>query len=268
MRIDIGQSHVLLRTALVFVSLQTSTVLAHPRESLTAQAGDPTAPLVQMQMTYLYSDVVRRSSDEAQQLLLEPVIPIPPNKLIPITQIVRPTVPFLDAPDGKSGLGDVDIQHVFVPETHDWGTLGFGYNLTFPTADHQDLGAGKYQAGPAATMIYYGIKNWQIGVTTTQSWSYAGSGDRDDVSISTVQPILNYLLGKWYIGMGDFTWTYDWKDNEGWTIPLGFQVGHITKIGRYNYNLSAEFLWTPVNHGPGPVPERGVKFGLVWLLPE
>lgn len=83
-----------------------------------------------------------------------------------------------------------------------------------------------------------------------------------------MQPILNYLLGKWYIGIGDFTWTYDWKDNEGWTIPLGFQVGHITKIGRYNYNLSAEFLWTPVNHGPGPVPERGVKFGLVWLLPE
>ena len=79
-----------------------------------------------------------------------------------MTQIVRPTVPFLDAPDGKSGLGDIDIQHVFVPETHDWSTLGFGYNLSFPTADHQDLGAGKYQAGPAATMIYYGqqLADW------------------------------------------------------------------------------------------------------------
>jgi hypothetical protein len=45
-------------------------------------------------------------------------------------------------------------------------------------------------------------------------------------------------------------------------------MGLVAKIGRYNYNLSAELLWTPINHGPGPTPERGVKFGVVLLLPE
>jgi hypothetical protein len=97
--------------------------------------------------------VVRDSSDSARQFLIEPVIPIPPNKLIPITQIVRPTVAYLQEPDGKSGLGDIDIQHIFVPEPYSWGTLGYGYTATLPTADHRDLGDGKYQAGPAATMI-------------------------------------------------------------------------------------------------------------------
>ena len=177
----------------------------HPALSLTAQASDPTAPLVQAQITYLYSDVVRDSSKNAQQLLIEPVIPIPPTKLIPMIQIVRPTVPWLDSPEGKSGWGDIALQHVFVPEPHKWGTLGFGYNFSVPSADHRVLGSGKYQAGPAATMIYYGIKNWQIGGTITQSWSFAGNGDRDDVSQFTFQPIVNYLLGVWYIGIGDFT---------------------------------------------------------------
>ena len=179
-------------------------------------------------------------------------------------------MPFLDAPDGKSGLGDIALQHVFIPENHDWGTLGFGYSATFPTADHRDLGAGKYQAGPAATLIYYGVENWQMGAAVTHTWSISGmgNGDREDVSESTVQPVLNYLMGNWYIGMGDFTWCYDWKDNQGWTIPLGLQVGRITQIGRYKYNVSAELLWVPTNHGSGPSAERGIKFGLVWLLPE
>jgi hypothetical protein len=110
---------------------------------------------------------------------------------------------------------------------------------TFPTADHRDLRTGKYQLGPAATMIYYGVNNWQIGGTLVQSWSFAGNGDRDDVS--------------------EFTWSYDFKDNEGWTIPLGFQVGRITQIGRYKYNLSMELLWVPKQDGSGPSPERGVK---------
>ncbi|MDH3830041.1 MAG: hypothetical protein OEU48_00100 [Gammaproteobacteria bacterium] len=103
----------------------------HPRESLTAQVGDPTAPLIQAQVTYLYSDVVSDSSDDLQQLLLQPLIPIPPTRLVPMTQIIRPTLAWLDLPDGKSGFGDIEIQHVVVPENHDWGTLGFGYTATW-----------------------------------------------------------------------------------------------------------------------------------------
>ena len=237
-------------------------------KNLTAQAGDPTAPLVQAQVTYLYSDVIRNGSGSARQFLIEPVIPIPPNRLMPIGQILRPTVPRLQAPNGKSGLGDIDLEHVFVPERHKWGTLGFGYSLTFPTADHRELGTGKYQAGPAMTVVYYGIEDWQIGGTATQTWSVAGKGDRDDVTQFTLQPILNCLLGRWYIGIGDFTWSYDWKNNQGWTIPLGFQIGRITDIGSQKFNLSVEALWVPIYNGDAPGPERGVKFGFVWLLPE
>ena len=119
-------------------------------------------------------------------------------------------------------------------------------------------------------MVYYRLKNWQLGGTLTQSWSIAGAGngDRDEVSQLTFQPIANYLMGRWYIGIGDFTWVYDWKGHQGWNIPLGFQVGRITKIGKYNYNLSAEVLWASKDDGGGPTPKRGIKLGFVWLLPE
>ena len=250
--------------------LAASHVVAHPRESLTAQAGDPTAPLLQAQVTYLYSDTVRHSGDDARQLLLEPVIPVPPSEVVPINQIIRLSVPFLDVPDGKSGLGDISLEEVFIPADHHWGTYGLGYTATFPTAQHRDLGAGKYQFGPAVMIIYYGIENWQIGATLTQSWSIdgVGNGDREQVSDATVQPIVNYLWGDWYIGMGDFTWSYDWKGNQGWTIPLGLQVGRITQIGHHKFNLSAELMWVPIHNGPGPTPEHGFKVGMVWLLPE
>lgn len=239
-----------------------------PKDSLTAQAGDPTAPLAQIQLTYLYSDVVRNSSGDTRQLQFEPVIPIPPNAFGPWAQILRPTVPFVDVPDGRSGLGDIQLQHVFVPEKFSWGTIGYGYTATLPTAQHRELGQGKYQLGPALTVVCYGVRNWQLGATVTQSWSVAGESERRGVSSLTIQPIINYLYGDWYIGIGDFTWSYDFKDSEGWTIPLGLQVGKIVRIGRYNYNLSAEMLWVPRQDGDGAEPERGVKLGFVWLLPE
>jgi hypothetical protein len=49
---------------------------------------------------------------------------------------------------------------------------------------------------------------------------------------------------------------------------LGFQVGRITDIGQQKFNLSAEVLWVPKHSGGGSSPERGVKLGFVWLLPE
>jgi hypothetical protein len=196
------------------------------------------------------------------------VIPIAPHILGPYAQIIRPGISYLELPGGESGLGDLGLQHVFVPRHHEWGTLGFGYTATLPTAEHSDLGQGKYQLGPAMTMIYYGIKNWQIGATVAQSWSVAGNKDREDVSSLTIQPILNYLYRNWYVGIGDFIWNYDWEDDGGWTIPLGLQLGKIARIGKYNYNLSVELLWVPVQHGDGPTPERGIKFGFVWLPSE
>ena len=60
----------------------------------------------------------------------------------------------------------------------------------------------------------------------------------------------------------------DWEQGGEATIPLAFQAGRITKIGKYNYNLSVEFQWTAVRPDDAVVPQWGIRLGVVLLLPE
>ena len=90
---------------------------------------------------------------------------------------------------------------------------------------------------------------------------------RADVNVFTYQPILNRILGNWYFGLGDIPWAYDWKGG-GWIIPLGFQVGRITQIGKHNYNLSCELAHTFIQDPDVVAPDWGIKLEFVLLIPE
>ena len=241
----------------------------HPAKSLTAQAGDPTAPLLQFQVTNFYSPDVRNGDGYANQLNFQPVLPLPPGRVIPVEQVLRMTVPYLTSPgpDRKSGLGDVDFLDVFVPHPTPKDVFGIGFTLTMPTASDSRLGSGSWQIGPAATWVYYGIENWQIGGILQNPISFAGEGDRESVNILELQPVINYVWGDWYFGAGDFNAVWDWEESEA-TVPLAFQVGKIQKIGRHSLNLSAEFEWTAIYPDDAVVPRWGIKLGFVLLLPE
>jgi hypothetical protein len=56
--------------------------------------------------------------------------------------------------------------------------------------------------------------------------SFAGRGDRPDVNQLLLQPIAqDNLADGWYVSMGDFTWSFDWKQGGEATIPLALQLG-------------------------------------------
>jgi hypothetical protein len=98
--------------------------------------------------------------------------------------------------------------------------------------------------------------------------SAARDPDRDGVNALLIQPIINYLMGAWYFGIGDFTWQFDWTESGSATIPLGFQTGRITRIGEQTFNLSVELEYS-VAHPEGTVfPRWGIRIGMVLLLPE
>jgi len=241
----------------------------HPATSLTAQAGDPTAPIVQFQITDFFSPSVRHGDGALNEFNLQPVIPIPASRRFPLEQILRVTIPYLTTPDpdGDSGLGDVSLVDLFVPEPHPQDVLGIGLTLTAPTAAHTSLGSGKWQLGPAMTWVYYGISGWQIGGILQNPISFAGDKDRDDVNTLLFQPIVNYLRGDWYFGAGDFNVSYDWRAGE-LTLPLAFQVGKIQTIGRHHYNLSFEAEWTTVVPEDQVFPRWGIRLGIVMMIPE
>ena len=241
----------------------------HPAKSLTAQAGDPTAPLLQLQVTDAFAFSSYNADGYSNVFNFQPVIPVRKGGIIPVSQILRLTVPVVTTagPDRKTGLGDTTFVDLFVANPAQWGIWGLGYTLVAPTAANDDLGQGKWQLGPAATTMYYGLQDWQLGGLIQNPVSFAGDDERPNVNTLQIQPIVNYLKGDWYFGAGDFNWTYDWKQKE-WTIPLAFQAGRISQIGEHKYNLSFEVEWTAVRPDDAVVPRWGIRLGLVLLLPE
>jgi len=242
---------------------------AHPAKSLTAQAGDPTAPLVQFQVTDFFAFSNSNAEGYANYFNFQPVIPIRKNRLIPRSQILRFTAPLITTagPGRKTGLGDIAFVDLLVSDPTRWWIWGLGVSAVAPTASSDELGQGKWQLGPAATLVYYRIPDWQLGGLFQNPVSIAGDGDRPKVNTFQFQPLANYLKGDWYFGAGDFNWTYDWKARE-WTIPLAFQAGRIRQIGKHKYNISFEVEWTAVRPDDAVVPKWGVRLGLVLLLPE
>ena len=183
---------------------------------------------------------------------------------------MRLTVPLVTTPEpGRAtGLGDISYFDLFVPKARSWGIWGAGVSLVIPTASSDELGAGKWQLGPAFTAMYYGVSSWQFGAVVQNPVSIAGDPDRPAVNTLQIQPIINFLIGKWYLGIGDFTWQFDWENGGAATIPLGFQAGRITQIGKYKYNLSVELAYTVAHPEESTFPKWGVRLGVVLLLPE
>jgi hypothetical protein len=263
--------------ALTFFSCTATTSISwaqdsdggHPAKSLTAQAGDPTAPLLQLQVTDAFTFSSYNGDGYSNLFNFQPVIPVGKTGLIPTSQILRFTVPVMTTadPGRKTGLGDITFVNLFVADPAKWGIWGLGYSAVAPTASSDALGQGKWQLGPAVTLMYYGVHDWQLGGLVQNPVSIAGDGDRPDVNTFEFQPIANYLKGDWYFGAGDFNWTYDWKARE-WAIPLAFQFGQVRQIGKHKFNISFEVEWTAVHPEEAVYPRWGIRLGLVLLLPE
>jgi hypothetical protein len=240
-----------------------------PKQSAAEAAGDPTAPLIQFQFQNTF---VPRSYDgdgSANYLVFEPVIPIPKGKGSRFPQIARITFPLLATtpdPNRKTGVGDLTISDELIVKRSPKLSIGIGAIAVLPTASDDVLGQGKYQIGPSISLIGQTPNGWQIGFIIQDQISVAGDSDHPEVHQLGIQPILNYITGKWYFGIGDFTTTIDWKENGQITIPLAVQAGYVTKLGKYTYNFSVEPFKIVTHHGPSP--DWGVRLGFVVMLPE
>jgi hypothetical protein len=159
------------------------------------------------------------------------------------------------------GLGDLTPEIFFSPRkpvqlapglSLVWGA---GPAFQFPTATDDELGTGKWSAGPAFVAFF---SDRALHVTTgfliLNLWSFAGDGDRANVNAMTLQPFFNYNLPKgWYLTTSPLI-TANWEadDDDRWTLPIGGGIGRIFKIGRQpiNANLTAYYnVLTPNDVG-------------------
>jgi len=186
----------------------------------------------------------------ANQFLLRGLIP---SDLFGKPQLFRFTLPIATAPefpDGYvTGLGDLTLMDIFV---FPGKTVSFGAGplVVLPTATDDLLGAGKWQAGAVGMAV--APQKWGLiaGLLTYQA-SFAGESDREDVSLATFQPIVNYNLSGGFYLRSTATWSFN-LENGDYYIPVGFGVGKVFQINdKVTMNAFVEPQYTIASEGVG-----------------
>lgn len=171
-------------------------------------------------------------------------------------RIAAGTLDSSDVPfESVSGFGDISYFALLgkATPTKKWGSgevvLAGGATFQFPTASRDEIGSGKYSAGPAATAAFIG-KRFVLGSLVQQWWDYGsgGNGSGDDVNLTNIQ--LFYFLnlgGGWQVG-GSPIITADWENDsdEVWTVPIGLGVYKTSFFGKLPVKMGLEAQYMPI----------------------
>ncbi len=134
-------------------------------------------------------------------------------------------------PSGEqSGLGDITQSLFFSPKNPGPSGIIWGVGPAFlvPTGTDDLLGTGKWGAGPTAVVLKQ-MDGWTVGALANHIWSFAGDGDRADVSSTFLQPFVSYTTADaWTFGVNTES-TYNWETEE-WSVPINFTVGEAGQV--------------------------------------
>ena len=218
---------------------------------------DRAEPLGRGQNSTLIQPVLSMQLTPDIRWLSRPIIPINsfelPSSYTRLTDQHEPgtrTVTF----DRTTGLGDIQWINYFATTegVKPPDIFGIGVGLLMNTATSELLGAGKWAAGPAAVAVHLGEK-WMYGVVAQHYWSFAGDDHRNDINLTSLQPILRYAFNQ-ESGIGVMpNWNYNWETRR-WTqlfVGVGFDaminLGPVpTQVGiEFHYNLARNDLLNP-----------------------
>lgn len=193
--------------------------------------------------------------------------------------ITRPLFPVLagvDVPEPsgggvnwteKGGFGDLVLVSLLSPKSGEGLLWGVGPTFIFPTASDSALGQGKWQAGPAAVVLYLG-KEWIVGALAQQWWSFAGDSNRPDTSQANIQYFIQYLLpDHWQVGLAPNV-TVNWKADSGnkLNFPIGLGVGKLVRFGKLPVKFTVEIDYSVVK--PDDFSQRWlIRFQVIPVLP-
>ncbi len=219
-------------------------------QSLEQAASDPTASLMSVQIQDVYAGSYHNLSDEnGNTILLRSAVPFATGSLNHIARATLPIVVLFD----------------LIVFKESWGRWGLGPVMLFPTATSSELGTEKWAIGPAAGFtarqdkLLWGLFNQNL-------FSFAGNSDREQISISILQPIVNYSLpDKWSIGTSEMNITYDWIKSDWTVLPLGVKVAKLVTFGDQPVQFSGAFEYNFADDAVAP--KWTVSVALKFLFP-
>ena len=264
---------VVMGSAVLLFGLSVSSGSAYAQEGSSADLAkavqNPLATMVTLPFQANWNGGVGEYDRTALNLNIQPVVPFPGENW---NIISRTIIPVNSVPVGQSasefGLGDTSFSLFFSPNTSGNLIWGIGPALTLPTASNGEvLGSQKWSIGPTG-IVFYGVGKWTMGFVASQTWSFAGESDRDDVNFFFAQWVQNYTLGDgWAIGTAPVV-TANWEAESGqqWTIPWGLQVSKVMKFGNQPVNML--FGYYENSEHPDNGAESQVRFQINLLYPN
>ena len=163
------------------------------------------------------------------------------------------------------GISDLTHASFFTPPSSGNPVWGFGGMLSIPTASDVRLGSGKWSAGPAFRFSYK-TGPWTVGFFGGQLWSFAGSGNRQDVSQLIVRGVVRReLANNWYFVSAPII-TANWNSaDEKWLVPLGGGFGKVIRAGSNPWALSLQGYYNVIK--PEGAPDWSVRLAVIAAIP-
>jgi len=248
-------------------------------DDLRAKAQNPIASMYSLPLKLTVD--FGAPNGEAVFFNVNPVIPATVGKWNLINRAIIPALVSVDgliggtpdipsnAPgdDRKTGIGDINYSLFFSPADSKGPIWGIGPSLSLPTASDDQLGSGKWSAGPT------GVALWQpkwgtFGSLVRQIWSFAGDDDRADVNQFLIEPFCSYNLANgWYL-VTDMIITANWDapSDQQWTVPIGGGFGKLFTIGKQPINANLQAYSMVVK--PDAAPDWNMALTFTFLFPK
>jgi hypothetical protein len=239
---------------------------------LAQKLANPVAALISVPIQANYdSDYGPADEGSIMRVNIQPVIPLSIND--DWNLISRTIVPIVDQNDvpfsgvSEFGLGDT-VQSLFfspkAPTSGGW-IWGAGPVLLAPTATDEVLGAKKWGIGPTAVMLKQNGP-WTFGGLANHIESFAGDGDRADVSATFLQPFVSYITPSQTTYALNTEGTYNWETRK-WSIPLNATVGQLLRVGNQLIQVGGGIRYWMESPDSGP-EGWGIRLQFTLLYPK
>jgi len=222
------------------ITSDTSPDELHNEADLAKTVQNPLANLVSLPLQFNFNTGIGADDRTFFNLNVQPVIPYPGEKWNVISRTIIPinSVP-IDEIDSVFGLGDINLSLFWSPAKASSLVWGVGPAIVLPTASNPEvLGSEKWSIGPTG-VVFYGIREWTLGVVASNVWSVAGNSERTDVNSFFAQWFVNYNFGRG-LALGTapiITCNWEIESGDQCTIPWGLQVSKVTIFGSQPVNL-------------------------------
>ena len=223
-----------------------------------------------VQNTFLLNPVLSLQLTENWKAIFRPVIPINSFETVGNVDISTTTPGTVTGVDfeRETGLGDIVLWTAFSNQYKPPYVWGFGPTVMLNTATDNQLGTGKFSAGPMG-LAFSITKKWILGAVAQHWWSFAGEDDlevntssgpvrveRPDVNLTDIQPVIRYRVDvKTNIGLAP-NWRYNWETDQ-LSLPIGIGGDTLIKIGPLPVKIGLEVYY---------YVERDDDFGPRWQL--